>query len=209
MSNRNEKVKKKLWIRHQHSLNFHFHFYIPSVHSGNAQAPCQGRDVQHLQHMTESELNAPRKLRERRRVIQANVSKAFQDTVFSIPELRTTITSFLSVAEIRALVCVCHAWNKFWIPSLYQLIHVTSYKRTRVYPKVRKFGHYVQALQVVNTKIHGALHLIDHMPHLRRLILGQILVSGVKAEEILRNPTAFARASACGLLLQSNAQVCH
>ncbi|KAI9242451.1 MAG: hypothetical protein BYD32DRAFT_403078 [Podila humilis] len=143
------------------------------------------RDVQHLQHMTESELNAPRKLRERKRAIQTNVSKAFQDTVFSIPELRTTITSFLSVAEIRALVCVCHAWNKFWIPSLYQLIQVTSYKRTRVYPKVGKFGHYVQALQVTNTKIHGALHLIDHMPHLRRLILGQMLVSGADAEEIL------------------------
>lgn len=143
------------------------------------------RDVQHLRRMTESELNAPRKLRERKRVIQPNVSKAFQDTVFSIPELRTTITSFLSVAEIRALVCVCHAWNRFWIPSLYRLIHVTSYKRTRVYPKVGKFGHYVQALQVVNTKIHGALHLINYMPRLRRLILGQMLVSSAEAEEIL------------------------
>ncbi|KAG0342696.1 hypothetical protein BG000_002480 [Podila horticola] len=94
------------------------------------------RDVQHLQHMTAAELRAPRKLRERKSVIQTNISKVFQDTAFSIPELRVVITSFLTIAEIRALVCVCRAWNDFWIPSLYQSIHVTNYKRTRVYPKV-------------------------------------------------------------------------
>ncbi|KAG0090667.1 hypothetical protein BGZ93_000983 [Podila epicladia] len=143
------------------------------------------RDLQHLQHMSIAELSAPRKLRERKRLIQTNTLKVFQDTIFSIPELRAVITSFLAIAEIRALVCVCRAWNKFWIPSLYQSIHVTNYKRTRVYPKVGKFGHYVQALRVVNTKIQGALHLIDHLPHLRRLSLGEILLSSSGVEEIL------------------------
>ncbi|KAG0034708.1 hypothetical protein BGZ82_005622 [Podila clonocystis] len=135
--------------------------------------------------MTAAELSAPRKLRERKCVIQINISKAFQDTVFSIPELRAVITSFLTQAETRALVCVCRAWNEFWIPSLYQSIHVTNYKRTRVYPKVGKFGRYVQALRVVNTKILGALHLIDQLPHLRRLSLGEVLLSSAEAEEVL------------------------
>lgn len=120
-------------------------------------------------------------------MIQTNISKVFQDTAFSIPELRVVITSFLTIAEIRALVCVCRAWNDFWIPSLYQSIHVANYKRTRVYPKVGKFGRYVQALRVISTKIQGAIHLIDHLPHLQRLSLGEVLLSSAEAEEVLLN----------------------
>ncbi|KAF9275631.1 hypothetical protein BGZ68_010637 [Mortierella alpina] len=114
-----------------------------------------------------------------------SVVKAYQDTVFAIPELLSLITAHFDKRDLRALIQVCRAWNAFWVPYLYSNLYLNKYKRSRVYPKLRTYGVHVKALKLHSTKWNNIIHLLDHTPNLNSLDVYRGTLSLVQFEEML------------------------
>lgn len=148
------------------------------------------QELRQLEYLNATELNSPRKLRARRQTTSTNtayafVSKKHQDTVFSIPELQASITAYLTGKDLKASMLTCQAWFEFCAPALYKDIFLTKYKRTKAYPKIYKYGHYVQVLRLNDTSVHGVLHMLDHTPRLRQLDLSNSFLSRAELERVL------------------------
>lgn len=149
------------------------------------------QELRQLKRLNATELNSPRKLRTRRQPIPINennpyVSKKYQDTVFSIPELQASITAYLTKKDLKACMLTCRAWLEFCIPALYKNVFLTKYKRTRVYPKIYKYGQYIQLIRLYETNVHGVLHMLDHTPRLRELVLSNSFLSRSELERVLK-----------------------
>lgn len=147
------------------------------------------KELYQLKCLTAAEVNSPRKLRARQQptthTTNTNVSKEYQDRVFSIPELQAIITAYLTRKDLKALMLTCRAWFEFCIPAIYREVLLVKYKRSRVYPKIHKYGQHVQVLRLHETNVHGSLHAIEHTPHLRRLHLSNARLSRSGLESIL------------------------
>ncbi|KAF9392472.1 hypothetical protein CPB97_001115 [Podila verticillata] len=149
------------------------------------------QELRQLKRLNATELYSPRKLRARRQPIPTNesnayVSKKYQDTVFSIPELQASITAYLSKKDLKASMLTCHAWFEFCIPALYRNVSLTKYKRTRAYPKIYKYGQYIQLVRLCETNVYGVLHMLDHTPRLRELVLSNSFLSRSEMERVLK-----------------------
>ncbi|KAG0030755.1 hypothetical protein BGZ81_002225 [Podila clonocystis] len=153
------------------------------------------QELRYLKHLNVAELNSPRKLRERRQLTfttgtYTHVSKEYQDRVFSIPELQSSITAYLTGKDLKAAMLTCQAWFEFCAPTLYKDIFLTNYKRTKEYPKIYKYGHYVRVLRLKDTNVYGVLHMLDNTPRLRQLDLSNLANSFLSRAELERILTA-------------------
>ncbi|KAG0087640.1 hypothetical protein BGZ92_007132 [Podila epicladia] len=148
------------------------------------------QELRQLKRLNATELNSPRKLRERRQLTltagtNAHVSKEYQDRVFSIPELQSCITTYLTGKDLKVSMLTCQAWFEFCAPALYKDIFLKKYKRTKAYPKIYKYGQYVQVLRLNDTNVHGVLHMLDNTPRLRQLDLSNSFLSRAELERVL------------------------
>ncbi|KAF9330935.1 hypothetical protein BG006_006176 [Podila minutissima] len=120
--------------------------------------------------MSAAEFNSPRKLRTRRQpksVNNINISKKYQDTVFSIPELQASILAYLTKSDLKALMETSQDW------------------RSRVYPRLDKYGIHVQQLELYRTNVHGALHVLENTSNLHRLELLWSQLSSSDLDKVL------------------------
>ncbi|KAF9396122.1 hypothetical protein CPC16_004777 [Podila verticillata] len=145
------------------------------------------RELYQLKCLTTAEANSPRKLRTRRQPTvthnaSSNVSKEYQDRVFSIPELQALITAYLTRKDLKALILTCRGWFEFCIPAIYKEVFLVNYKR---YPKIRKYGQHVQVLRLHKINVHRSLYTIKHSPHLRHLHLSDARLSRSDLESVL------------------------
>ncbi|KAG0247652.1 hypothetical protein BG011_001119 [Mortierella polycephala] len=113
------------------------------------------------------------------------IPSVYQETVFAIPELLDLITGFLARDDLRVLIRVCRTWNAFWAPYLYSDLFLCKYKKTRVYPKVRTYGHYVEALELNSTTLNNILYLLDYVPNLQSLSLHHSALSLIQLQSII------------------------
>ncbi|KAF9963833.1 hypothetical protein BGZ65_010475 [Modicella reniformis] len=113
----------------------------------------------------------PRKTRDSASKVASDNNKpeVHQEAVFAIPELLDLITTYLTKDDLRVLICVNRAWSAFWVPYLYSDLFFRKYKRTRTFPKMKKYGHHVKTLEVHQTKWINVVHLIDFATRLHSL----------------------------------------
>ncbi|KAG0335436.1 hypothetical protein BG004_008444 [Podila humilis] len=128
-------------------------------------------------------------LRPRPHVVPANIVKPFQDSVFSIPEIQTLIASHLCKTDLRELMLTCRAWFNVCAALIYKDLFFFSYKRTKVYPKVKKYGEFVRYIRASSTNAPGVIHLVEHAPHLRHLELPGASFSKLDWNRILASVT--------------------
>ncbi|KAF9430201.1 hypothetical protein BGZ94_007906 [Podila epigama] len=126
-----------------------------------------------------------KRLRPRKAVIDPSLRTPFQDAVLAIPELRGLITEYLQLMDRRTLASTCRTWRSYWLPYLYQRVVLTRYKRTRVYPNVRTYGHLMTHLCVSNTSWNNILFLVVHTPALLHLRMNFIRLTSEQTWEIL------------------------
>ncbi|KAF9914026.1 hypothetical protein BX616_009120 [Lobosporangium transversale] len=103
--------------------------------------------------------------------IDPTIKKVHQDTVFSIPELMSMITSYLTQKELRALIRVCKSWNNIWAPHLYATVTLHKYRRSHKYPSLHVYGEYIKGLRLQSIIMNSILHILDHTPNLQSLSL--------------------------------------
>ncbi|KAG0033204.1 hypothetical protein BGZ82_006205 [Podila clonocystis] len=145
-------------------------------------------ELYRLKRLTHAEVNSPRKLRTRRpptTVTNTRVSKEHQDAVFSIPELQTNITAYLAQKDLKVLMLTCQAWYHVCVSLLYKRLFLSRHRRTRVYPRLDKYGIHVQQLQLSHTNVHGTLYILENTPNLRQLNLSASYLSSSDMDKVL------------------------
>src|SRR5689334_5636739 len=102
-----------------------------------------------------------RNLRPRRinTTIDPTAPHVFRSVVLDTPELLSHLTNYLTLTDIKKLVCVCRKWNSYWTPYIYSKVTVTKYRRTNVYPNVHKYGKYTRDLRIRDTKAANITHI--------------------------------------------------
>ncbi|KAG0341187.1 hypothetical protein BG004_006110 [Podila humilis] len=130
--------------------------------------------------------SAPRRsLRPRKFEIDPTVSTHFQDTVMAIPELRALIALYLTRKDLRSLATVSRTWFKYWIPTVYDSIVLSRYRRTSVYPKIDLYGHLLTTLDVSFARWSPVMHLLHYTPNLLHLRLSYVTMSYAQAYQAL------------------------
>ncbi|KAG0085887.1 hypothetical protein BGZ93_002877 [Podila epicladia] len=109
----------------------------------------------------------------------------YQNTVFSLPELRANIVPFLAKADIQAMIQTCTAWLDLWAPELYTRLILSRYSRSDPMPNLVKYGRHVQSLRVYNTQFQPTMFVIQHTPNLRRFELSYASLSSTEVDQVL------------------------
>lgn len=140
-------------------------------HSQLSLSTMSRRELNQLKRLTPAEVNSPRKLRTRRNAKPENVSKPFQDAVFSLPELQDNIVAFLTQKDLAALIATCRAWFKFCAPVLYKTLSLQRHKNTGLDSIIEKYGDHVQHIHLnhANILLEPVYHSISLLHNLRTL----------------------------------------
>ncbi|KAF9428682.1 hypothetical protein BGZ94_001473 [Podila epigama] len=113
-----------------------------------------------------------------------------RDTVFSTPELRAIINSYLSHHQLNVLSRTCRAWYDLWMPDLYKVMPLANHTSRKQYPKFTKYGQFVQTLHLTHTKARDAIHLVKRLPNLRHLHFSTEYLSHEDSRDLLSSVPA-------------------
>ncbi|KAG0350512.1 hypothetical protein BGZ54_003773 [Gamsiella multidivaricata] len=117
-------------------------------------------------------------------IVDIDVPRISQDTFFSIPELQHPLADYLTRNDLRAAICVSHAWNTIWVPYLYEKLFFREYQQTRSYPKMHSYGHHVKSLELLSIEWNNLAFLLNFTTSLHSLFLHCTKLSTLQPQEL-------------------------
>lgn len=117
-------------------------------------------------------------------VTNAYISKEYQDRVFSIPELQSFISAYLTGKDLKSLMLTCQAWFDFYAPLVYKRLWLSNHPAVNNL-RIHKFGIHAQELKLYETDVQIALHAVENTPHLRRLELSRTKLTSSELDLVL------------------------